>query len=404
MEISFFNVGVPTEDVAFQLSKSPIVSIIGFQGSGKSRLSRELSQSLPAYGYSTHLQDATMWLPNRVLLRGSTDTGAEHAGSINPEILAVLDKFKKSPAKWCWIIDNAEVLIAHATEALLHGLGNRLRRQDFALILVRNRFVLENEGWLYRRLSIIAPSSPNLVMHPMRFQDSVELASKMFYGYSQLQQAEWLAAMSGGIPGLIHELYRYTPQWPSSDLTPELVQFIAQKRKELRLNQIGARDLITKALWRQLLPPFAFLSKTARMDLGFLILKGMISPNFFWGNPIQGEFWKLVAEQSGYSCCPGDRFEDIGLNLEIMVRLAGLEDAFNYSGISVHEQGAIAQAFAANLYCEQKFPDLVHSLKSIFTESLGKSGLSKILKAKNAFEATTDSSSLVNTIFRLAEA
>ncbi len=383
------------------LGSSPVVCVVGFHGSGKSTLAENLNDELRAAGRFVIHQNASSWI--RYTHPRPASSGDEDA-TVDPEILFAVERLEHAGRGGVWIVDDAEVMLAYATEEILHTLRGRLRRCGVSLVLIRNRFVSEGGGWFQRRQSAIAVDIPALLMRPMRPQEASEVASAMFDGPARIQQGTWLAVMSGGIPGLMSELYRYTPPWPPDDPSPQLRRFALQKSEELGL-QKPLRQLLFRAMRSQVLPPMELLSEAARPEIGILLLSGMASPEYgLAAHPFNGEFWHLLAQGGDGEYSIPDSLQDLALNVEIMVRAAGPIEALNIEcGVAADGVGALARALAAAFYCQERFPKLVRPLDHFFGETLGKYGLAQILRARQiAFSPTTSSIQFAQLLFESA--
>lgn len=395
-----FDVGVTSEAVSDALRQSSAVAIVGFRGSGKSKLAEILHFGLRA-GRKVIMQTASSWL------QGRGTTGHTHSdASVDPEIINVMDTLERAPTGACWIVDDAEVMLAYATDRVLENLGDRLRRRQFSLVLIRNRFVMEGEGWFHQRQRTVAENIPKLTMHPMPPQAARDAASAMYRGGAQQQQAEWLASMSGGIPGLMTALHPYTPEWPPQPPDAPLLRFAARTRHELELERPLRRSLV-RALTANVLPPAAFLTDEARRELGVLQLAGMVSSDYACrDSAFNGDFWRLVCDGEGTGGASGiDNPHETGaLSLESMIASAGLLDAVKgCTGVEDTGDGALAQAFAFGRYCERNFSPVSRAVENVLGESLGRYGLLKLLETRNALPPRSEFSlhQLVQRVFEI---
>jgi energy-coupling factor transporter ATP-binding protein EcfA2 len=394
-----FNLGITVEQVASQLRQFRVLSIVGFTGSGKSTLAEILGEHLHAFDFDVFMQNASTWHHDDF---ESYSSESYMQARVDPEVVGAVKRLEDLAGTGCWIIDDAEVMLACTTEDLLRSVGKRLSEQEFFLVLIRNRFVLEEGGWLRSRQSLISPELESLTMQPLTEEYAIEVATSLFDGYSRFQQGRWLASMSGGIPGLMAELYPYTPTWPTKKPTPELTHLINAKKQMLNLAKPFRRMLIT-ALETKVLPPPPLLSLPAKNELGTLILMGIISPEYGTkDHPFQGDFWKLVCEQHSRVQAIPTRLIDIGLNLEIMIREAELADLFCQElEIALDAEGMLAQAFAACLYCQEMFPRLVQQLDVFISENLGKLGLLRLLRGQNVPAEMSDTTTkMVEKLFQ----
>lgn len=373
-----FNLGITAKQANTLLHDSPSLLIVGYVGSGKSTLAEMLSQGLKEYGYQVLLQDARNWLfhgERRISKESRTQT------RVDPEVINAMRFLEEKGGRGCWIIDDAEILLAYTTDALLSSLADRLRDRRFSLILVRNRFILEESGWLSKRQSLISSRPTKLTMHPLESEYAVEVATSMFHGYARESQGRWLASMSGGIPGLMGMLHPYTPEWSAIEFGSALDRMVADKRRELSLHKPIRQQLLT-CLWSKVLPPYSILRPEAKTEIGALFLSGMVSPDYRTAaSSFQGGFWELVSGHLVMDQSIADGYYETGLNLEIMLREAGLAESFCLEfGIDPSADGQLADSFAAGLYCQDHFPELVQGLGSFIGERIGKIGLVRLLR------------------------
>ena len=373
-----FDVGISSELVMRHLRAARVLAIVGYRHSGKSTLAETLLEDLSAAGYNVLMQNASTWI-RRAPGQGDRDGSRER---VDPEIVSALSRFEASDRKCCWILDDAEVALAYAGEQMLRSLGEQVQKGTLDLIMIRNRFVLEDRGWFHGREALVAPGIEHLTMRPLDELRARAAATTLFHGPAREVQGEWLAHMSGGIPGLMSSLLRYTPDWPSQELHPGLERLAGQRRHELGLSKPLRRDLI-RALEQKILPPAAFLTASAKAELGALMLSGMVSSTYFTAdNPLNGEFWTLVAGPRDRPRPSLDPWTDIGLSLEIMIRDTGLQDVLGQEWGLPDSETMLGQAFAAVLACGQRFPTLVEPLENVLVDALGRLGLAKILHSQ----------------------
>lgn len=395
------DLGVTPGQVEDLLRSSPVVSIVGYQRSGKSKLAETLDQYLRGQ-CTVILQAASTW-SQRQLAQGG------HSGdaSVDPEIVHVLEQADRTSGKSCWIVDDAEVMLAYATDTVLARLRERLRAGNFSLVMVRNRFVLEGEGWFQQRQSALAHDIPTLTMRPMRDEAAIQAATDMFYGPSRILQGEWLASMSGGVPGLMADLYRYTPLWPPQSPDTALLAYAQRRREELELDR-PVRRLLIEALLEDVLPPPALLSEQARNEVGVLLLSGMVASDYATGaDAFNGRFWRWLCapEEEDRRRAIEPSIRTAAMTLELMIGETEMSAAVRHAcGVAVAETGALSRAIERSLHCERHFPSLVKPLRSVLGEALGRYGLLQILRAHDFAPhpgATPDD--LLSALFTIAQ-
>jgi len=144
------------------------------------------------------------------------------------------------------------------------------------------------------------------------------------------------------------------------------------------------RSKVIKALCMGLLPPRRMLSDDANIEIGYLILIGMISSDLINGYHFQGKFWEQVAF-SIISDTPiiKKKFDDQGLELEILINSSGFRPGLCEDLEFSYEEGKLAEAFAQHIYCSRYMPDLVIPISDFLVESLGRIGLRILLSKMN---------------------
>jgi hypothetical protein len=122
------------------------------------------------------------------------------------------------------------------------GLCERLLERQFSLIMIRNCFVLEGDGWLPLRQSMVAPEMPTISMRPLRQDQATVFAESIVRtrfpnaaAWLAAEQGRWLARMSGGIPGLIELLQPYTPNFSAFRVHKQCRGARAARREPSRL-------------------------------------------------------------------------------------------------------------------------------------------------------------------------
>jgi hypothetical protein len=392
--LSAIDIGITGADVSTLLETSPIVSIVGFQRCGKSALAENLERDLRVDDRSVFMQNATSWV--RTTMASETGVGA----CVDPEIVNAMEELQRTPNRNCWIIDDAEVMFAYATDRVLASVREGLREGRFSVVLIRNRFVLEGQGWFHEREATLFTDIPTLTMEPLPESSALAVATAMFQeGVARREQGRWLAKMSGGVPGLMTDLYRYTPIWPPQEPDSALLDYAERKHHELDLGR-PLRRILIRSLAERVLPPSALLSEPARRELGVLLLSGMVSPNYMNArDPFNGEFWRLVARVESEPIA--NPFVDTALNLESMFRKAAVVDMVE-SQLGATQEADIALAFANSLYCNAHFPVLVRPLAQFLRERLGRYGLARVAKANGREAAGATSAQLIDLVLGMA--
>jgi hypothetical protein len=144
------DLGITLDEVSSWLDRRGVVKIIGYHRGGKSTLAEMLAKGLRQRNAIVIHHKATDWLSS--LVRRSC--GQDHDVSVDPELTVALEVLD-THSDTIWIIDDAEVLLAYATETLLRSIREGIDARRFSLIFIRNRFVHERSGWFTHRESLL---------------------------------------------------------------------------------------------------------------------------------------------------------------------------------------------------------------------------------------------------------
>ena len=289
MSVAAYDLGIHLQDVWPYLRSRGAVKIVGYQRSGKSTLAEVLQYELLQIHATVVHNDATKWL------HGRTDRSEEpspQAATVDPELAEAISGLEQEQDA-CWVVDDAEVLLAYATDNLLRNIGQKIMSGRFSMILIRNRFVHEHAGWFNDRESLLHADLPTLQLRPLPQPAALQAARASYHGPSADSQAAWLVTMSGGIPGLMSDLAPFAPAWANAERTGQLLAYAMRRRQELRLER-PLRSALIRALKQRVLPPWAMLSPKAAVELRTLEISGMVNPRYAQrSEPFCGEFWHL---------------------------------------------------------------------------------------------------------------
>jgi len=364
------------------------IEVVGFHLCGKSTLSETLYEQMNVSTSSVLLQSAQKWIHSN-----AHQVTEDNRLSVNSEIETVINRLLENNGYW--IIDDAEIMLAHASEKIILRIEEMVRKKKIQIILIRNRFVLENQGWFHDRRSLLNIDLPAIEMKAFDINKAYEVSTTFFSDNNCHQRSEWLAAWSGGIPGLMYELYHFTPEWPHIDSFPNhMKQYIHQVSHNYLLHD-KTRTNVIKALCMGLLPPRRMLSDDANIEIGYLMLIGMISSDLSEGYQFQGKFWEHVA----FSISPKlqmtkNSFENQGLELEILFNSSGFGPGLCEDLDLENEEGRLAEAFAQHLFCLIYLPELVISIVDFLVEALGRVGLRVLLSQIDKVEKSLSAKKL----------
>jgi ABC-type oligopeptide transport system ATPase subunit len=359
-----------TKKIIKNLNNDNMVEVVGFHLCGKSTLSETLHEQIKISKSNVLLQNAQKWI-HSAGHQFSEDTQL----NIDTEIKAALNQLSSNSG--CWIIDDAEIMLAHASERIISHIDEMLRKKKIHVVLIRNRFVSETQGWFHDRKALLNPCLPGIEMKVLDADKTYDICTSFFYDErNRYQRSEWLTAWSGGIPGLIYELYRFTPEWPHNDTLPDQMQPYIQQVSQHYLLHYKTRSTIISALFMGLLPPRRMLSDDANIEIGYLILIGMISSDLNEGYKFQGKFWEHVARSIvAPNPITQQNFDEQGLGLELLINSSGLGPGLCDDLDLSYEEGRLAEAFSQQIFCSLYLPELVISVSDFLIESLGRIGL-----------------------------
>jgi hypothetical protein len=374
-----YDLGIHLEDISPFLLERGAVKIVGYERSGKSTLAETLVRELQELDTTVVHQNATAWLGQASQLTES----AGQAASVDPELAQAISRLEAAEDA-CWVVDDAEVLVAYATDDLLRSVGRKIMSGRFSVILIRNRFVQEHAGWFYGREALLYADLPTLFLEPLPGPAALRAAQAFYTGPSAEAQATWLVTMSGGIPGLMSELAPFAPAWVGAPPSRYLQAHAMRRREDLGLHQ-ALRSALVRALQHRILPPGPMLSATAQAELGALEIAGLVHPRYAQrSDPFRGQFWRLVCGEAEPLPMPDDAV-NAGVELEIIVRDLGVAAELAATiGLDEPDEGDLANAFACSLTCQRAVPGLVRPLAAILADNLGKAQIADVLDRRAA--------------------
>lgn len=385
MSVATYDLGIRLEDVSSHLREYGAVKIVGYERSGKSTLAEILVQELRQLQTTVVHQNATTWILNR---SERSEDPSRQVASVDPELTEAISLLEEEQDS-CWVIDDAEVMLAYATDGLLQSIGRKILSGRFSMVLIRNRFVYEYAGWFNDREASLYADVPVLWLEPLPALAALQAARTYYSGTFADAQATWLVAMSGGIPGLMSELALFAPAWAGAPPGDQLQGHVIRRRQELDLER-PLRSALVRALGQRTLPPSPMLSPAAQAEIGALEIAGMVHPRYAQrSEPFCGQFWQLVAGQANPAPLP-EAIVNAGLELEIIIRDLGLGGQVAAAvGLEETVEGDLANAFACSLSCQQTVPELIRPLNIILADNLGKAYIAKILLGRTGAADTS---------------
>ena len=329
------------EDIVRTLSKpsaSRGILAVGCRRSGKSALAPTLQEALPK----------AVWLAAGSLLKVQTRNIESSLANVDAEIEAVI-----ALAPPLWIVDDAEILIAYASDLALAQLALAVANGDLRVVLIRNRYLLESDGWFARRERSLTRHLQRVDLLPLQGRDALAAAAHYTANATESERGwrnDWLVEWSGGLHGLMFDLAPVAPTEADITRPPRGFDRLAEKfGRELRLDQ-GRRVRVLQLAQVGCLPPVTVLHEETAADVGYLCAAGVLAPHYF-GRAItkafQGRLWlevvrrlvpppsetmnarncqtalalSVAAEQAGLvaDLCRGIGYEDAEIGLPAMI-------------------------------------------------------------------------------------
>jgi len=388
VSVATYDLGIHLRDVDPYLREHGAVKIVGYERGGKSTLAEILVGELRQARANVVHQNATAWLVRRP---EGADNPSRQVASVDPEVTEAISRLEEEPDS-CWVVDDAEVLLAYASDSLLRSIGRKILSGRFTMILIRNRFVYEHAGWFNGRETALYAGLPVMRLEPLPLPEALQAAQMFYSGMSAETQASWLATMSGGIPGLMSDLAPFAPEWAGVPPASQLPAQAQRRRQELGLDR-PLRSALIRAMTGRFLPPKSMLSPAAQAEIGALEIAGMVDPGYAQRTaPFRGQFWDLVAGQVTQLPLPAG-VVGASLELEIIIDELGLRPQFTAAvGLDDPADGDLATAFACSLTCQQAAPELVIPLSLILADNLGKAYIANILHSRTGAADTAASS------------
>jgi hypothetical protein len=375
VRVATYDLGIHLEDVSVPLREHGAVKIIGYERGGKSTLAEVLVRELRQSRANVVHQNATAWIQDR------PHDPSRQAASVDPELTEAISRLEEERNSF-WVVDDAEVLLAYASDGLLQSIGRKILSGRFSMIMIRNRFVYEHGGWFNDREKALYPELPTMWLAPLPTPTALRAARTYYSGVLADSRAFWLATMSGGIPGLMSDLVPFAPAWDDGSPNRPLLAHVRQRRQALKLER-PLRAALVRSLGQGILPPRPMLSSAAQVEIGALEIAGMVHPRYAQLNePFHGQFWHLVAGKADPAALPENAIST-GLELESIVGELGLGGPVATAvGLDGAAAGDLANAFACSLFCQRLRPDLVRPLSLILADLLGTAYLADVVHSR----------------------
>lgn len=377
---------IAVENLIDSLKSSPAgIRVVGCRNSGKSYAAFELKRSL---GRSAVLLDAAAVVRPELWSHSSYgETGPRAIRAQNPvslEVDRVLEASDRQ-GELTWIVDNAELILAHADFTALEKLASQVASEHLQIVWVRNRFVDEESGWFARREQPLAACLPRTDLTPEHEGPNAEAKARFFYrdwdDSQQEQAANWLASWSGGLPGLMFRLKPETPDSPLPEKPPtRLTLLVAQMVAELGLHERPVRSQAISHIIRRRLPPQRFLSRAAAAEIGYLKAVGMVRErhNIAGQSPCNGLFWENVAQVASELTPPLPSISrDLALALTSLLERAELAQAVAHELTQTPSIDTLAIALSNTFDAPEQ---LVTDLALLLGQTLGRIGTRRVLR------------------------
>ena len=342
--------------------------VVGCRYSGKSHRYVAARRALGSAALAT---DAAAWAQQ-------ADPGAV-IRLVDREIEAALAHLRQMAGQPWWVLDNAELLFAHASSAALDRLLEATQAGRLRLLLVRNRYVLEEDGMLARREAALASQLIREDLAPLSLDEAERVAARLYgQDVDGRQKARWLAVWSGGVPGWMYLLKPLAPPFPTEGEPPRDLPLHVQHTVRAFALDTPERRRVGGALRCGALPSRALLDAGGRQALGYLEAIGAIDGG---GTP-RSPYWAAVLDNIGAEPAPAlDDSTDLNLHVALLVESAGLTGALADSLGCAREATAIALGLDAALRWSHQESSSTAVLARILAAHLGTHGLLSLLRA-----------------------
>lgn len=378
--------------------------IIGCRRSGKSFLAETLRRKLSG---NVQVFDASSLARSNMTSFGSLPSGDTNSSELFDREIEARLRSGTDLNPLNLIVDNAEFLLVHLSDAIVSRIHAALTLKALRLVLIRNRFIREEHGWMANRELPLADVLPKFELNPLDRDESIALASYFFRSdnRNRQQRAIWLAEWSGGLPGLMFDLKPLAPlNPPADDVSDRLLKQIERVGRDIG-SDIPIRRTVIEAATFQYLPPYPLLHSLAQEEVGYLMWIGMLKPLFSTERiPFQGKFWSAIAEKSTNAITP--RFNDytrVSLRLEeflVQAQLASqLAEELGCSSVD-----DLSTVFEKSLVASNNTQLPAIGIGRFLADSLGRSGLRRVLRAAgHPVDQNTNMVDLTTRLMSLAE-
>ncbi len=369
------------------LNQDQNVLIRGCRYSGKSHASLAV-YSMIRREYASNSRRYVEYFGIDDWLRHLPDSSPATSHVIDVNLVSAIHSLRKRSGETTWVLDDADIALASVTEQTLNQLQEVIDQGQLNTVMIRNRLVDEDEGWLADRENDLLQSRPvqRYELNSLDETESIQISQR--YGVSDEAEQKWLAEWSGGIAGLIHELQPFAKQNArsrrnSAGLKRQINVFASQ----FNLATQGQDELLAaiQALDLGILPPRVCLTPVGRRVVGYLTSIGMVSVDYERrARHHQGNFWGHIAGSLGTDDRLTAAFLDAALPF-IPDRLAELIDQVGMIEMVSEEFGippsraALAAALAKISHCESFFGHLCAPLYRVVADLFGRLGVRSML-------------------------
>lgn len=305
------------------------------------------------------------------------------------------------------IIDNAELLIVHATRIAVNTILNAIEAQKLQLVLIRNRYILEEQGWIAYREAPFSRVLPRYDLAPLGLTECKNLAKYFLRANTRNfdQRVSWLCEWSGGIPGLMFDLKPLTPLAPTLDAMPKGLKNEIDRVAQYLNKEVPLLRLLVSAAFFHYLPSYPLLHESAKEQVVFLMSIGMLHPTYIENqNPFQGRFWTTVAKSiPRFSHPVFHDYSELSIGLENLLIEAHLAQQV-IEELGCENERELSTSFEISFSASQiaNFPAI--TIDEFLANILGRTGLRRLLRySSKPVEKNLGRKELISQVMSLAK-
>lgn len=377
-----------------------IVCVKGCRYCGKSTRADRVARNFERLHARVRLLDASSIVGSV----GEEDVGKKRTSR---EIDAIVNLSRNDERSLYLVVDNTEILLAYAPEEPLRRLARAVEAGTISLVLVRNRFVNEQDGWFVKKEALLGPFTERIELEAFAGDEGLAVAASFFPNEPEVQReyrAGWLLEWSGGLPGLMRLLKPSSPDWPQKETPPrDLERLVADLVRIHGLERPGCRRVLEAAV-AGVLPAPPVIKESLRDEVGLLVALGILKPNYAWStSPFQGRLWMSVAERcTGEVTSVSVRQSDRALELEMLLDGSGAAETIAEGLGCPAGHGNLALALELARWTTSETSSVAVPVEDILAEHLGAAGLRRVVRASGRTPTAIGAKLLAEQVVEIA--